>query len=365
MKKIVFVMDAMIANGAQRVMSLLVNKAAESGIEAILVLVSKNTIEYEISEKAKIIDLTPCFKGKGRIPALIARLKALRRLFKMEKPDVIVSFLTVYNIYSVIMSRGLNIPVIVSERADPNKMGSRFKKRLRDFSYAKAEGMIFQTEYAKNAFKKKIRDKGVVIPNPVKDNLPISERKSPEKKIAAAGRLAEQKNYPMMLKAFSAFNKQYPEYELHIYGEGADKKSLEDLAKALGISEKVVFEGLVTDLHERIKNYSMYLLSSDFEGISNSLLEALAMGLPSVSTDCPVGGSRLLISDGENGLLTPVGDHESFAKAMCKIAASKEFADKLSENALKVREKYSSDLIIKEYLDYILSKCGEKDECNK
>ncbi len=360
MKKLVFIIDSMRANGAQRVMSLLVNEAAKEGMDVLLVFTTSSTIEYSISEKVRIVDLSEQIKSTGRIKAFIKRIKQIRLLLKKEKPDAAVSFLTTQNIYTSILTRGLKIPAIISERADPRQMKSGLRKLIRNFSYDLAEGVIFQTEDAKSAYSKKTQKKSIVIPNPVKDNLPLSDRTNTKKWLVAVGRLDSQKNYPMLLDAFQIFNARYPDYELHIFGDGADLDGLIKLSKKLKIRGKVFFEGLVTDLHDRIKDATMYLLSSDYEGISNSLLEALAMGLPCVSTDCPVGGSRLIIQDGISGILTPVGASKDFAEAMCKIAASKEYADMLSGNAVRVRREYATDVIVKRYLQYVESICDKR-----
>ena len=173
------------------------------------------------------------------------------------------------------------------------------------------------------------------------------------KKVVAAARLNAQKNYPMMLRAFKLFLGTHKDYVLHIYGDGDKRDSLIDLAKTLNISDSVVFEGNVPDLHERIKSARMFVLSSDYEGILNSLLEALAMGLPSISTDCPCGGSRLLIEDGVSGFLTPINDEVVFSNAMKKIAESTDLAISLLQKAISVRILYSEEKIIGKYFDYM------------
>ena len=97
----------------------------------------------------------------------------------------------------------------------------------------------------------------------------------------------------------------------------------------------------------------MFVSSSDFEGMSNSMLEAMALGLPCVCTDCPAGGARAVIKDGENGLLTPVGDSHALYLAMKKVAENPELAAKLSKNSVKIREEQSVDKIIKKWMELI------------
>ena len=256
--------------------------------------------------------------------------------------------------YTSVALRDTKIPVIISERNDPIKdCPSRIKRLLRSISYQLADGFVFQTEDAKRHFNKKIQSKAVVIPNPVKRDLPYADTK--KAKIVAAARLTEQKNYPMLLKSFKLFLRDYPEYTLHIYGDGKKKAELVAMCGELKIQNRVIFEGNVPDLHERITDAKMFVLSSNYEGISNSLLEAMAMGLPCVSTDCPCGGSRMLIEDGVSGLLTPVGDDVAFCEAMKKIVDSQELAYRLGREAVKARETYSEETIVQCYFAYFES----------
>lgn len=353
MKRIVCVISSLVANGAERVMSLIINRAINEGIEVLLILVSSKKIDYEIDEKIGIDFLCDKVNGKG-LQAVYKRWKNLRSEIADYRPDAVLSFMTTCNIYSILSTIGLDIPVIISERNDPIRDCKGVRKRFaRDLSYSFARGYIFQTDEAKKCFSQKIQKQAIVIPNPVKQKLPLAVRNGAEKKIVAAGRLTPQKNYPMMLEAFALFHKSYPDFTLSIYGEGEEKEKLVDLVNNLSLQDCVFFEGLVKDLHERTKTAYMFVMSSDYEGISNSLIEAMAMGLPCISTDCPCGGARFLIQDGISGILTPVGDVKALADAMCDMAESKDKADILGTNALRVRELLSEDKIIGQYFDYM------------
>ena len=344
--RMMFVISSMSANGAERVMSLLVNKACEQGNDVALVLVSRNIVSYPLDERVRIK-----FVGAS---STFERIANLRKQMKQFEPDVVVSFLTTCNMYSCIAALGLGIPLVISERNDPIKNCPSSKRRLvRNIVYRFASGSVFQTEDAAKCFPKAIQRNAVIIPNPVKDNLPFVDYTAHSQEIVAAGRLVAQKNYPMMLEAFKLFKDRFPNYILKIYGEGEEKEKLQNLAKSLHIETDVHFEGLVHDLHERIRTASMYVLSSDYEGISNSLLEALSMGLPCVSTDCPCGGSRHLINSERNGLLVPVGDAKAFAAAMERIASDSTYAETLGKEATKTRVSHAEERIIANYFGYI------------
>lgn len=354
MRKLCFVITCLGRAGAERVMSILVNRATLAGYEVSLILTGTNEVAYDIEKNIAVYKIPEMLKHskKGVIRAM-EKVSALKRIILDINPDLVVSFLTICNIYVSLAIRNTRIPFIVSERNLPDKdCYSKAMRWTRNYCYRFPTGFIFQTAEAQSFFNKKIQERSCVIPNPVKGQLPVADIENAKNKIVAAARLMPQKNYPMMLRAFRLFLNDHPDYTLHIFGDGAEKEALLALTQELSISENVIFEGNVPDLHERIRDAKMFVLSSDYEGISNSLLEALAMGLPCVSTDCPCGGSRMLIGEDEAGLLTPVGDEVSFYQAMKRIAEDNELRRTLSENAGRVRDLFSEELIVGRYFDY-------------
>ena len=353
-KKLCFVIASMRRGGAERVMSILTGAAVNKGYETHLVLLSNSDVEYDLDKRINIIKIPDIIQDVNGVKGVLKRFSTLKKELLRLNPDIVVSFLTMCNMYVSVALRKTGIPVVISERNDPvEDCPSRIRRCIRNVAYLCANGFIFQTEDAKNYYNKKIQKQSVVIPNPVKQDLPYADTQNAANKIVAAARLTDQKNYPMLLRAFKSFLVDYPDYTLHIYGDGVRRENLIALCRELQIQNQVVFEGKVNDLHSRIKDAKMFVLSSDYEGISNSLLEAMAMGLPCVATDCPCGGSRMLINDGISGLLTPVNDEKAFCAAMKKIAESKELANQLGREAVKVRDNYAEETIIKHYADYI------------
>jgi glycosyltransferase involved in cell wall biosynthesis len=354
-KKVAFVISSLASGGSERVMSELASYAAGKNLEVCLILLSYNVCEYVLDDRVKVIPLCDKVSKYGRLASPWKRFSLLREELKALKPDIIMSFLYTVNLYAILAGKFADIPVVVSERNDPKRSPRSKPKRLaRRLVYPFADGCIFQTAEAKGYFSKKIQDKSWVIPNPVKGNLPYADRTNVTKDIYAIGRLEEQKNYPMVISAFKTLRMKHPEYKLHIFGRGFGSGALQNLKEitaGYGLETSVVFEGVVSDVHERIKSGTMYVLSSNFEGMPNALMEAMAMGFPCISTDCPAGGPRELITDQENGLLVPVGDAEAMAEAMEKIISDKAFADRIGEKAKAVRADYSLESMGRKYLE--------------
>jgi len=135
-------------------------------------------------------------------------------------------------------------------------------------------------------------------------------------------------------------NREYPEYSLVIYGQGNEREKLEQMIREQGLEGKILMPGFASDIHEKMREAAMFVSSSNYEGISNSMLEAMAMGVPTVVTDCPVGGARLMIQNGVNGVLVPVGDAEAMYRGMKKVIEDPDFAERIASEAYRVREQY-------------------------
>lgn len=343
---IVFVTASMAGGGSERVIAALSGQFVQMGHAVTILMTAGEEIAYKLNNKVEVFCIGT---GTGhRLGKRIGRITALRKYFKKNRTSLIISFGTETNLFSILAAFGLKQRLILSERNDPDKCD--FIK-LRDFIYFFGKAFAFQTEDALNCFPERIRKRSTVIPNPV---MPLPEPYEGErnKNIAAVGRLTAQKNHALLLNSFAQFAKEEPEYKLVIYGKGELEEELKSLANKLGIYDKVVFAGFKENVIDEIKDCGMYVLSSDYEGISNSLMEAMAMGLPVVATDCPAGGARLCIENEVNGILVPMKDKEKLYRAMKKIVKEPEFASTISRNAVLIREKFSVNKIAQMWLDF-------------
>lgn len=356
-KKIMFITGALSNGGAERVISILASSAAELGANVALVVLRDNRNTYEISNKVNVFQI----KEDDKNFKVIRRIFKLREFIKVYNPGTLIPFLPIISLYTLFANIGIKKRLVFSERGDPNKKlfgkGTSLKDTVANLIMRKlkffriADWMVFQTPEAQLYYGKKIIKKSNIIPNPIdKQKLPkrfIGIRKDV---IVAVGRLSEEKNFSMLLKAFSIFVKKHPTYKLSIYGEGNEYVKLLNEAKELNIDNKVSFHGFVKDVINRIADAKMYVSSSNHEGISNSLLEAMCMGIPTIATDCPIGGSRMFIKSHYNGILIEMNDTDGLCNAMYKIAEDNNFAEKLSTNSIKIIKELDADKICKEWL---------------
>lgn len=342
MKKILFVINQLGGGGAERVLTLLANKFSEYNDVSILAIHSAKN-KYEIAEKINVIELDGCGERTFQI------IKAIRTVAKQVNPDTIVSFEYHMNMKVLLAVFGMNnVKVVVSERNDPAQKGGKFGYRqLRNLLYKKADCLVCQTPDAKAYFPKDIQKKTVIIPNPIKSDLPQPWEGKRRKEIVNFCRLNPQKNLKLLIDAFEIFGKNHPEFSLSIYGDGELYDELQQYITKKKLDPLVTLHPAVTDIHDRIKDVAMFVSSSDFEGLSNSMLEAMAMGIPTICTDCPCGGARMIIKDGQNGLLVPVGDKSKLVNAMSKIADDLSLAKKIGEEAQKIRIDLDEEKIIK------------------
>lgn len=353
MKKLVIVTRNMSAGGAERVIAQLVNSFVNKEIECIIITLDNKEIFYQINKKVKI---KPIGKKSNNVYLdKFLKYKTLRKMVKIESPDIVLVLPEEIAIYTLPALIGLNIPIVVSERNNPWIMPwKKITRILRKMFYPFASGFIFQTEQASTFFSPSIRKKGKVLLNPLDlQRIPSPWKGKRSKEIVSVGRLEKQKNFPLLIKAFAKFYEKHSDYILTIYGEGSLKDELLDLASSLLPKDAYRFPGKDPDVLNCIVDAAIFVLSSDYEGLPNVLMETMATGMPVISTNCPSGGPAELIRNGENGILVPVGDVNSLAKAMCKIVESKGLSQLLGENASMVGRRFDSKTIANEWLEYL------------
>ncbi|MDE6996194.1 MAG: glycosyltransferase [Lachnospiraceae bacterium] len=343
--KIVFIIPNMTGGGTERVISLLSDEYVRRGHEVAIMQFAGYEHAYELNRQVEDFSVAPRSKGNPFI--MLRKLINMRRYFRKNPDCRIFAFCVMGAVYAAATTWGMKRYLLVAERNSPDSCNI---KKLRNWAYRRADRITFQTEDGIGYFPQDIAAKAVVIPNPVDASVPERYVGQRNKSVVTVGRLHKQKNHALLLNAFADFSAEFPDYVLHVYGQGELEETLKRQAEALRIADRVVWHGFCENVREQIRDAGMFVLSSDFEGISNSMLEALAMGIPTVSTDCPIGGARIYMEDSVSGLLVPTGDRQALAGAMCRIASDPVLAERLSVNAAGIREKYSLATIAEEFL---------------
>lgn len=344
--KVLILSQGLGFGGAERVISLLSNNLSDIGLEIHFVAVYSKERAYKLNDDIKYYNINTDKERSNKITRLLSRSYKIKKIHDRIKPDYIISFID----QEAILLFKSSAKKVFSLRNDPNKDGNGFvRKHIRNYIYSKADKIVFQTDEAKSYFNDKIQKKGIIIENPISSNLPLWTYNNNIKKIITVCRLEPQKNLKMLMDAFDKVYKKYPEYELNIYGKGSMYSDLVEYKNTLDSKNKIYFKGVTNKIYEIMKEASIFALSSDYEGISNSMLEALAIGVPTICTDCPVGGARRFITNEINGMLIAVNDSEAMYESMIKIIENPHLAQKLSNANNNLRNELSIENIMKKW----------------
>ena len=340
----------------------LANALTAAGHTVEMLTMSDAEDSYPLDDRVTRAHLLKASERKNTVYNTWIRMRRLRRYLKANKDvDAYVVMLPVTITMTILVRGATKAKIILSERNDPVNYSSLIQKLMR-YSCKKADGMVFQTDAVKAWYAKDLKKtESAVISNAINPAFirPAYEGER-EKVIVGAGRFNAQKNFPLLIRAFARIAGKFPDYKLAMYGQGRLLESYQSLAEELGIGGRVEFPGYVPDMPARLEKAGMFVLSSDYEGMPNALMEAMASGLPCVSTDCGGGGARFLIRDGENGLLVPIGDEVAMAEAMEKVLSDEELAATLGNNARKLQETLAPDKIYGEWERFIRQICEGK-----
>lgn len=278
-------------------------------------------------------------------------VRSLRAAIAGHRPDVVVSFLNFTNVVALIACSGMRCPVIVSERLDPRVVDiGPVWNALRRLTYRRAALLVAQTPTAARLFEPLAPGRTRVIPNPVTPPPHVPDFAAPpfdaaRPTILAMGRLHEQKGFDLALRSLAVFARDFPEWQLVILGEGPERDRLEALRDQLDLTGRVLLPGKVSDPWPALRAARIFLMSSRSEGFPNALCEAMAAGLPVVTTDCPSGPADI-VTQGVDGLLVPPGDVGAMASALARLAASEPDRSAMAAAATGIVRRYSLESVL-------------------
>ncbi len=354
LKRLMFYINTLSTGGAERVISQLANRFSDDGYQVTLVTSFPMDNEYPLLEKVERVNLENEELHQSRFSRNISRIKKLRKLCRSYRPDVLISFMQEPNFRAILSTIGLPVKTIVSVRNDPaREYAGRLGHLVGKYVLPMADGCVFQTEQAKQWFPKKLQNKSTIIFNEVSTAFFDTMRAKQPKHIVAVGRLSEQKNHPMLIRAFARIAEKYPEQNLLIYGEGDCRSKLQELIDELGLAKRIYLMGSTSQVANVLSTAAVFVLSSNYEGMPNALMEALAVGVPSISTDCPCGGPNALIEHEKNGLLIPLGDEKELVLSLDRLLSDASFAQRLGQAAQNSAERYMPKVVFESWKSYI------------
>ncbi|MCQ2081303.1 MAG: glycosyltransferase [Lachnospiraceae bacterium] len=358
--KIMFHLNCLEQGGAERVVSNLSNQLSADGHEVIVATEWIGENEFSLVDEVTRVVVGPRKEdeNKSRITKAWLRLKYLRNQVKKDKPDVVIAFDHKASYRALAACKFVKVPVIVSVRTDPvGHYDGKKDKILIPLLYPRADGCVFQTQGQKEFFPMYLQKKSTIILNPLNPKyVGVRRSENPSKTVVTHGRLVDFKNQAMMIKAFCRVHDKHPDYDLKIYGPDSfdgTKEILESIIEEKNAAEFVHLMGGSDSLEIEVPKCEVYAFSSDWEGLPNALLEAMAMGMPIVATDCPCGGPRTVMVNGQDGLLIPIKNEDALVEGMLRLIEDKELATRLGENATKIVERINSQAIQDEWVNYI------------
>lgn len=343
--KISFFIGHMGYGGAERVISILANDCCSRGWDTDIVMLLSDDVAQTIDPRVRLVDLSMGGGSYGkRAPYW---LKHIRGYLKKEKPDCVVSFIGRINALVLTAALGMKQPIIVSERNDPRHDG-RGKAMLAycNAIYKRARKVVFQTRAEQECFDEAVKARGVIIPNPVSVEGAL-RGETGAFTVVTAGRLAEQKNHKMLMDAMALVRRRLPQARCVIYGEGELRRELEDYVGEKGMADFVSLPGHARDIHQKVAAASVFVLTSEYEGLPNALIEAMMMGVPSITTDYP--GADEVLEDGVTGLVVPRGNAPALADALVRLAEDPALAGKLSAQAMDRAQAYRTENVIRQW----------------
>lgn len=358
--KITLIIASLNSGGAERVVTGLANYWCNQGHEVSIIKYYPGDSFYKIDHKV-FIHTIDC-KKRSKLSRIFFIIKEIRKNVSSLSPDVVISFIDKTNILSILATQGLSTKVIISERTNPEILRiNRFWDILRKLVYKKADALILQNNALRNWSKKIItNDKVFIIPNAIDKSrknyitsaLELKKIKSNNKVIMVMGRLSYEKGHDLLLKSFAILVNRIPNVKLEIIGDGPLKDKLIEDSRLLNISDQVTFHGHLKNPFSVLNKADVFVLPSRLEGFPNALLEAMALGLPSVSFNCNYGPSEL-ITHSENGLLVDCYNVVGMADEIYKLLTDDKLREKIILNSTKVLNDFSEDKVMENWNNVI------------
>ncbi len=345
--------SSLVTGGAERVMIELANHWAGRGWSITLIHYGSPDVPaaFPLDPRVREVPLGLHRVSGNPIAAVrnnLHRIRVVRRAIRESRPDVVLSFMA--NVVALLATLGLRVPVLVSEHRGPRGELSRTWELLREITYRRAAFVVMLTQSALDHLSPALRRRGAIVPNPLpaaflaRPPLATEDAATTDPIILGLGRLGPEKGFDVLMEAFARIAPQHPAVKVVIWGEGDSRPDLERRRQELGLVDRVELPGNTAEPERELASASIFVLSSRKEGLPMALIEAMAMGRPSIAFDCE-HGPRDIITDGVDGILLPPGDMEGLAAAMDRLLSDDALRTELGRRAVAVRERYTIEAV--------------------
>lgn len=360
-----FVWSTLGLGGIEKIIVFLANFLIKHDYRVLILCTRNATTNLNLDDRIQIVDLHSCYSDsdKNRFQQNLAKVKLLfqiRRWTNKFNPHLIISFNWWHIALTALANIFNNVKILGTERTDPTVYSHEHPKWY-NWGFSRCEKIVYQSQAVLRCVQQNLKKKGIIIPNPCitrsldqecnELNFDISKR---EKIIFSACRLDnQQKRLDILIKAFEIVLNKHPDYKLHIFGAGHSYPELKSLIASRGLQSTVILKGFVTDVCKITKNYTAFVLSSDFEGFPNMLIEAMNAGIPCISTNFSPGAVEEIMKNKERGLVVPCGDIHAMADTINFYIENPEIAEQYAKNALKIRDELNPEHIGNKWLSII------------
>lgn len=314
--KYLFITRTLTGGGAERFVATFASFMADQGYNVHILTYEVSEKDYPLSANVKV-HVMPYVEDSAR--GKVLRILRMKQALTEIAPDVLIPFIETVVICTYLVNLLLRKKFVFTVRNSPwHAGGGRFSKWMRKLMAKNADAIMLQNQEQQAFFPDSYGDRVYIVPNPVATKFASCRKEEYAgnlTKICAVGRLHAQKNFPLLLSAMEVLRPEYPGICLQIFGEGEERKALEDTIAEKNLSDVCQLMGRTSDVEGVLKETDLFVLSSDYEGMPNALIEALAMGVPCISSDCRTG-PRSLIRDGQTGLLFQTGNLDSLTERM-------------------------------------------------
>lgn len=348
--KLIISCASLAGGGAERVISNLSYSFPDEFETVIIVMWCKYPIFYQVDKRVKLICIEDVIKTRNELK----RMKWFRSYIKKEKPDILLSFLMPYNLRVLLCTIGLGIKTVVAERNDPHSHGNIVIDIIEKIMYRFADAILVQTETVKKFFTGSLSKKTFIIYNPIRiseDYIGKAINVTKKKRIVSVARLEKLKNHEMLINAFIIFKKNHDDYDLTIYGEGPYRGVLEEIIRNEHLDNCIHLPGIKNNVWEECLDAKCFALCSRYEGMPNSLFEAMCLGLPCVSTK--VSGAVDLIKNKQNGILVEYDDAKAMADAFSFFVDNENDTLHIAKSATKIYDLLRFDVISQQWIDFL------------